>query len=422
MQRKLFALILLVCLVATPLAFLAKVEASSSPTLQQTGQLHLPSGIYIERTFASSGNFLYLYCEDQSSNLIILKIDQTTMTLVANYTSDTFTANSNYPLFVIGNYLYCLGYAYNDTSSGQQTYVVKIATSSMAVAGNFSDPNGNNVINSFGSDGTYLYINEYRQPPYDYVLYKIAPSTMTVTATSDSFAFGLNSLVSDNGTLLCQTQDNSLYQISTSNFAVTNYYQVSVNISSNFWSAAFFGSSNVFSGIQQHVIKFSYSDFSQVGEWNDPNPDYVTPLTCGNYLVAGLGGETFTSIAVIDPSTMTTLSTDSIDLNVTGYHMSIIMGANNFVYGVFSGGGSPLLMQLDIVSPSPSPTPAHHGGPVYTSTPIPSPTPLQSSIPSSGSVVTPDTPTRISSVEILVFTVAIALAVAITLLLLSRRR
>ena len=386
MQKKqVFALIILAFLVATP--FLSQVKAFSSPTLQQTCQLSLPS-VSVERTATSSGNYLYLYCEDQSSTLIICKVDQTTMTLVANYTSSTFSADSNFPLFVIGNYLYCLGDAYNDTTFGIQDYIVKINTSTMTDAGNFSDSNGANNIEAFGSDGTNLYLDEYRQPPYDYVLYKINPATMTRTLTSSSFAHLEVSLVSDNGTLLCQDQsDGSMHQISTSNFAVTNYYQVGVNFSANFWSGAtFFGASNIYSGIHQHVIQFSYTDFSQVGEWNDSSNDYPLPVVCGNYVVAALGGETYSAIAVIDPSTMATLSMDTTDPIQAGHEMENLLGAGNFVYATFSGS---LIIQLDIATPAPTPTPTpHHGGgggsltevtptPTITPTPTPLHTPSQ---------------------------------------------
>jgi hypothetical protein len=434
--KKLLALILLVCLVATPLAFLAKVEATS-PTLNKTGQLSLPDGIfYDEKSFVASGNFLYLYCSDESSDLVILKVDETTMTIVANCTSDIYATVAHYPMFVIGSYLYCLASAYNDTTFGIQDYVLKISTSAMTVSASFSDPNGSDVINGFGCDSTYLYINEYLQPPYDYVIYKVDPATMTVTLTSAHFADGLVKMFSYQSLLLGQANsDNSLYEIRTSNLTIANTYIVNTNFSATLWSSVSLGASNIFSGVRQHVIKSSYTDFSQVAEWNDANDDFVSSFVYGNYVVAGLmfshsESESYGSVAIIDQSSMTLLATADAPNATDGYRWISIFSSTNSIYGYFRVPDSPdVLMQFQIVAPSPtpSPTPVHHGGgadsqPTYAPTSTPSSTPSQSPN-SSGSPVLPVTnATKITATEIFAVTVLIALSVASWMFLASRRR
>ena len=140
------------------------------------------------------------------------------------------------------------------------------------------------------------------------MIYKVDPATMTVTLTSTHFADGLVKMFSYQSLLLGQANsDNSLYEIRTSNLTIANTYIVNTNFSATLWSSVSLGASNIFSGVRQHIIKSSYTDFSQVAEWNDANDDFVSSFVYGNYVVAGLmfshsESESYGSVAIIDQS------------------------------------------------------------------------------------------------------------------------
>ena len=90
MQKKAFALILLVCLVASP--FILKLTAAKAQTtsLTQTGlQLDYSALGLNFYQIVGDGNTLYFYCSNVTDNrVVILKVDATSFAVTGNYSAD----------------------------------------------------------------------------------------------------------------------------------------------------------------------------------------------------------------------------------------------------------------------------------------------------------------------------------------------
>jgi hypothetical protein len=160
---------------------------------------------------------------------------------------------------------------------------------------------------------------------------------------------------------------------------------------------------------------------SQIGEWNDPSDDYVSCVLCGNYMIAALmsldsPSETYSSIAVIDPSSMTALST-FYTLSING-EVKNVMASSNFVYAEVATETEDIIAQFNLITPTP-PSSGGGGG-------LATPTPTSSASPSgSGLPVVSPAPAKLSAIEIFsiaVLSVLAGLALLAVMLHKSKRR
>jgi hypothetical protein len=150
-------------------------QIPSSTYLQQTGQLIFPDGEYLsDGIMASSTGYIYLYCTTTGGVPTIYKVDESTMSIVGSCTTEGGYFNN--PMFIIGNYLYFAETFYNSTTFGIQDYITKVDTSDMTAVANYTDPNGDNALYYFSSDGSYLYVSMYLQPSDVGEIYKIDPT------------------------------------------------------------------------------------------------------------------------------------------------------------------------------------------------------------------------------------------------------
>jgi hypothetical protein len=123
---------------------------------------------------ASSTGYIYPYCTTTGGVPTIYKVEESTMSIVGSCTTEGGYFNN--PMFVIGNYLYFAETFYNSTTFGIQDYITKVDTSDMTAVANYTDPNGDNALYYFSSDGSYLYVSMYLQPSDVGEIYKIDPT------------------------------------------------------------------------------------------------------------------------------------------------------------------------------------------------------------------------------------------------------
>jgi hypothetical protein len=426
MQKKAFALILLVCLVASP--FMLKLTAAKAQTtsLTQTGlQLDYSALGLNFYQIVGDGNTLYFYCSNVTDNrVVILKVDATSFAVTGNYSADfDGQGDGGLNMIVLNGYLYYAQEFFNATADGQQRILMKIDTSSMTFSGNFTTATPFDSISSYCEYGGILYVGLQTwdgNNAHSYVC-KVNPATMLVTFTSADFTNPM-SVLQPVGTLLFgYCSDSNVYEFDPSTLLA------STTLPYSDYGPTFSNTANFVESFE-NVAKYSLTDFSQVGDWDESSigqtGDSVGVTLCNNTLVAYLTPDSPpVSLVVIDSATMTTLATAS---SPTGYGSpgGGIWASGNYVYVNYNSVTKIVQYSLSgsgvAPTPTPSSSPAHHGGNGGDTNPFVNPT----HSPPGWSPSLPKSVTgfKLSSMELLGIAVFGSVATIASLMYLSSRK
>jgi len=370
--------------------------SSSTPTLTQTGEFNYGSYGMDFYQLMQDGNNLYLYGDISNNNqyVEILKVDTASWTLVGNYTTSFVgEGDGGYPMVVLGGYLYYVQDFYNATARGQQRMIMKIDTSDIAYAGNYTGATTTNGISSFCYYDDYLYFGSTSWDGNNAHAYfnKLDPSTMSVVLTSSDYTNPISFLQPHDGLLLGFCSDQNCYELNPSDLSLNT------TVAYNNYGTVF-SDTNTFINGYQSAYKYSLTDFSQVGEWDESSlglsGDDVCVVYCNNILIAGLTPDASqVALVAIDPSTMTTITTVSSPTGYGGVYS--LYSSGNYLYAEF--GDVSMIVQYELSNSGSSPTPAPtqgSGGGSFT-VPTASPSVSGSSVP----VVVP-TPLKLNSLEL----------------------
>ena len=368
MQKKAFALILLVCLVASP--FILKLTAAKAQTtsLTQTGlQLDYSALGLNFYQIVGDGNTLYFYCSNVTDNrVVILKVDATSFAVTGNYSADfDGQGDGGLNMIVLNGYLYYAQEFWNATANGEQRILMKINTSTMTFSGNFTTATPQDSISSYCEYGGILYVGLQTwdgNNAHSYVC-KVNPATMLVTFTSTDFTNPMG-LLQPVGTLLFgYNSDGNVYELNPSTLLASS------TIPYTNYGPTFSDTANFIPRFEG-VTKYSLTDFSQTGDWDESSigqsGDSVGVTLCNNTLVGLLSPDAPPiALVVIDTATMTTLTTAT---SPQGYGSpgGGIFASGDYVYVTYNSVNKIVQYSLSgsgvAPTPTPSASPVHHGG------------------------------------------------------------
>ena len=332
MQKKAFALILLVCLVASP--FILKLTAAKAQTtsLTQTGLQFDYSALGLNfYQIVGDGNTLYFYCSNVTDNrVVILKADAASFAVTGNYSADfDGQGDGGLNMIVLNGYLYYAQEFWNATANGEQRILMKINTSTMAFSGNLTTATPQDSISSYCEYGGLLYVGLQTwdgNNAHSYVC-KVNPATMLVTFTSTDFTNPMG-LLQPVGTLLFgYNSDGNVYELNPSTLLASS------TIPYTNYGPTFSDTANFIPRFEG-VTKYSLTDFSQTGDWDESSIGQSGTTATSPQGYGSPGGGIFAS---------------------GDYVYVTYNSVNKIVQYSVSGSGV-------VPTPTPSASPVHHGG------------------------------------------------------------